>query len=148
MENLTEEERERLQRLLAQLSDSEAAADVLRQHLSVLVNSLTELSMTIGTVKALKEVKPGTEILVPIGSDSFISAQITRSDRVTTGLGADVVAERTSDDAVALLEARAAELEQAVEQAREELVRLEERMEGLRPEAERILKKAREEPEG
>jgi prefoldin alpha subunit len=147
MKRLTDEEQERLQSLLAQLSDNEAAMDTLRQHISVLINSLTELSMTIGAVKSIKEIKPDTEILVPIGSDSFISAKITRPDRVTTGLGADVAAERTADDAIALLEARAAELEQAVEQAREELGRLEERIEALRPEAEKILKKAREEPE-
>jgi len=148
MERLTKEEQERLQRLLAQLSDNEAAVEALRRHISALVTSLTEFSMTIGAIKTIKELKPDTEILVPIGSDSFINAKITRSDRVTTGLGADVAAERTADDAITLLEGRAAELEQAMGQAREELGRLEESIEALRPEAEKILKKAREEPEG
>ena len=146
MERLTNEEQERLQRLLAQLSDNEAAVDALRQHISALVASLTELSMTIGAIKNIKGLKPDTEILVPIGSDSFISAKITRSDKVTTGLGADVAAERTADDAITLLEGRAAELEHAVEHAREELGRFEESIEALRPEAEKLLKKAREEP--
>lgn len=148
MEHLTKEEQERLQGVLAQLSDSEAAVEALRRQISALAAAHTELSMTIGTIKSIKELKPDTEILVPIGSDSFINAKITRSDKVITGLGADVAAERTAEDAVALLEARAAELEQAVGQAREELGRLEERMEALRPEAEKLLKKGREEPEG
>jgi len=148
MERLTNEEQERLQRLLAQLSDNEAAVDALRQHISALVASLTELSMTIGAIKKIKELKPDTEILVPIGSDSFISAKITRSDKVTTGLGANVAAERTADDAITLLEGRTAELEQAVGQAREELGRLEEGIEALRPEAEKLLKKGREGSEG
>jgi prefoldin alpha subunit len=148
MERLTNEEQERLQRLLAQLSDNEAAVETLRRHISTLVASLTELSMTVDAIKTIKELKPDTEILVPIGSDSFISAKIARSDKVTTGLGADVAAERTADDAITLLEGRVAELEQAVGQAREELERVEESIEALRPEAEKILKKAREEPEG
>jgi prefoldin alpha subunit len=148
MERLTNEEQERLQRLLAQLSDNEAAVEALRRHISTLVASFTELSMTVDAIKTIKELKPDTEILVPIGSDSFISAKIARSDKVTTGLGADVAAERTADDAITLLEGRAAEIDQAVGQAREELVRLEESIEALRPEAEKILKKAREEPEG
>jgi prefoldin alpha subunit len=148
MARLTDEEQERLQGILAQLSESEAAVETLRSHISELAASLTELSMTIGTIKTLKEHKPDTEILVPIGSDSFINAKITRSDKVMTGLGADVAAEYNADDAIKLLEARAAELEQAVGQAREELGRLEGRMEALRPEAEKLLKKTREEPEG
>lgn len=147
MERLTKEEQERLQRIMAQLNDHQATVEALRQHISMLATSLTELSMTIGATKALKELKPDTEILVPIGSDSFINAKIARSDKVITGLGADVAAERTAEDAVKVLEARAAELEQTVGQAREELGRLEERIEALRPEAEKILKKAREEPE-
>jgi prefoldin alpha subunit len=148
MERLTNEEQERLQRILAQLSDSEAAVEAIRRQISALAASLTELSMTIGAIKTIKELKPDTEILVPIGSDSFINAKITRSDKVMTGLGADVAAERTAEDAIALLEARAAEFEQAVGQTHEELGQLEERMEALRPEAEKLLKKGREEPEG
>ncbi len=148
MERLAKEKQERLQSILAQLNDHQATVEALRQHISVLATSLTELSMTVGATKTLKELKPDTEILVPIGSDSFINAKIARPDKVITGLGADVAAERTADDAVKVLEARSAELERAVEQAREELGRLEERIEALRPEAEKILKNAKEEPEG
>ena len=146
MERLTKEEQERLQLILSQLSDHQAAVEVLRQQISMLAASLTELSMTIGAVKIAKGLKPDTEILVPIGSDSFITAKVAASDKVITGLGADVAAERTADDAIKALEARGAELERAVGRARDELERLGERIEALRPEAERILEKTREEP--
>lgn len=145
MEKLADEERKKLERILSELSDHQATAEALRQHLSLLAASLSELSMTLETIKTVKVLKPGTDILVPMGSDSFITAKLATTEKVITGLGADVAAERSSEDALKVLEARRTELEQALGQAREELGKLEERMEALRPEAERILEKAKKE---
>jgi len=145
MEKLADEERKKLERILSELSDHQATAEALRQHLSLLAASLSELSMTLETIKTVKELKQGTDILVPMGSDSFITAKLATTEKVMTGLGADVAAERSSEDALKVLEARRMELEQALDRAREELGRLEEHIEAMRPEAERILEKAKKE---
>ena len=145
MEKLTDEERKKQQRILSELSAHQATAEALSQHLSLLTASLSELSMTLEAIKTVKGLKPGTDILVPMGSDSFITAKLATTEKVITGLGADVVAERSSEDALKVLEARRTEFEQALNRAREELGKLGERMEALRPEAERILEKARKE---
>lgn len=145
MEKITDEERKRLQRILSELSDHQATAEALRQHLSALAASLSELSMTLEAIKTVKGLKPGTDILVPMGSDSFITAKLGKTEKVITGLGADVAAERSATDAIVVLQDRRAELERALGQAREELGKLGERMEALRPEAERILEKVKEE---
>ncbi len=142
MEKLTDEERKKQQRILSELNAHQATAEALRRHISLLTSSLSELSMTIEAIKAVKGLKPGTDILVPMGSDSFITAKLTTAEKVIIGLGADISAERSSEDALKVLEARRTELEQALGQAREELGKLGERMEALRPEAERILEKA------
>ncbi len=138
--------REKLQKVLAEINECQTAVDVLRQQISAMASSLTELSMTVGAIKVIKDLKPDTEILVPIGSDSFITAKLSLVGKILTGLGAEVVAERSSDDAVRDLEARAAEVENAIGLTRDELNKLEERIEALRPEAESILEKAREAP--
>ena len=145
MEKLTDDEQKKLQRILGELSNHQATAEALHQHLSLLAASLSELSMTLETIKTVKGLKPGTDILVPMGSDSFVTAKLAMTEKVITGLGADVAAERSSEDALTVLEARRTELEQALNRAREELGKLEERMEALRPEAERILEKAKKE---
>ena len=144
MEKLTSEDRQKLQRILTELGNYQTTADLLRQQLSILASSISELSVTIETVKTIKGLKPDTEVLVPIGSDSFATAKIAQTDKVITGLGADVAAERRVEDTVKMLEARMAELGQAMEQARQELEKLGERIETLRPEAERIMAKAKE----
>lgn len=148
MERLTNEERERLEHVVSLLNSYQAVVESLRNHISLLTSSLTEVSMTIDAIKTVKDLKPGTDILVPLGSDSFISAKISDSDKVLTGLGADVVAERSASDALKFLESRTSELEEAARQAREELRRIEERIESLRPEAEKILNKVRESSRG
>ncbi len=145
MEKPTDEEREKLQRILGELSDHQAKAEALRQHLSLLAASLSELSMTLEAIKTVKGLKPGTDILVPMGSDSFITAKLGTTEKMITGLGADVAAERSSTDAIVVLQDRRAELEQALGKAREELGKLGERIEALRPEAERILEKVKKE---
>jgi len=145
MEKLTPEDRQRLQRILAELGDYQTTADLLRQQLSILASSISELSMTVETVKTIKGLKPDTEVLVPIGSDSYATAKIALTDRVITDLGANIAAERSVEDAVGMLEARMTELGQTMGQFRQELEKLGERIEALRPEAELILKKTKEE---
>lgn len=143
MEGLTPEERQRLQRLLEEISNYQAAAEILRQQITLSAASLSEISAEIETLRALKELKLETEVLVAIGPDSFIPAKLPPLDKVVVGLGAGVAAERGVDEAIEMLNARSAEVEQAMEQARQELDKLGERIEALRPEVERILEKAR-----
>ena len=145
MEKLNDDEQKKLQRILGELSSHQSTAEALHQHLSLLAASLSELSMTLEVIKTVKGLKPGTDILVPMGSDSFVTAKLATTEKVITGLGADVAAERSSEDALTVLGVRRTELEQALNRAREELGKLEERMEALRPEAERILEKAKKE---
>jgi len=143
MEKITEEEQKKLQRTLSELRNHQATAEALRQNLSLLTASLSELSMTVEAIKTIKRLKPGTDILVPIGSDSFIAAKLGTTEKVITGLGADVAAERSITDAIVTLQDRMSELEQALSKTREELEKLSTRIEVLTPEAERLLEKAR-----
>ncbi len=143
VEGLTPEERQRLQRLLEEIGNYQAAADILRQQITLSAASLSEISAEIETLRALKELKLETEVLVAIGPDSFIPAKLPPLDKVVVGLGAGVAAERGVDEAIEMLNARSVEVEQAMEQARQELDKLGERIEALRPEVERILEKAR-----
>jgi len=144
MEKLSKEEQQRLQQIFNELQNCEAMAELLKQQMNIMANSLTELSTTVETIKTIKGLKPNTEILVPIGSDSFVTAKLAVTDKVITGLGADVSAEQNVDGAKQMLETRIAELERVLEQARQELEKIGKQMEELRPEADRILTKTKE----
>jgi len=144
MEKLSKEEQQKLQQIFNELQNYEALADLLRQQINMIANSLTELSMTVETIKTIKGLKSNTEILVPIGSDSFVTAKLAATDKVITGLGADVSAEQNIDGAKQMLETRIAELGRVLEQARQELEKIGKQIEELRPEADRILTKTKE----
>jgi prefoldin alpha subunit len=144
MEKLSKEEQQKLQQIFNELQNYEAMADLLRQQINMIANSLTELSMTVETIKTIRELELGTEILVPIGSDSFVTTKLAATDKVITGLGADVSAEQSVDGAKQMLEVRIAELGRVLEQARQELEKIGKQIEELRPEADRILTKTKE----
>lgn len=144
MEKLSNEEQQKLQQIFNELQNYEAMADLLRQQINMIANSLTELSMTVETIKTIKGLGLGTEILVPIGSDSFVTTKLAATDKVITGLGADVSAEQSVDGATQMLEARITELGRVLEQARQELEKIGKQIEELRPEADRILTKTKE----
>ena len=144
MEKLSNEEQQKLQQIFNELQNYEAMADLLRQQINMIANSLTELSMTVETIKTIRELELGTEILVPIGSDSFVTTKLAATDKVVTGLGADVSAEQSVDGAKLMLEARITELGRILEQARQELEKIGKQIEELRPEADRILTKTKE----
>jgi prefoldin alpha subunit len=135
------DERARLQQIIAEMGGCRELMGVIREQIMAMSSAITEFTATISSIKALKGVKAGTEILVPIGSDSFVPAKLTFAGKVEMGVGAEVFAERTSDDAVVALEARVAELGKAIDQARAELEKLDERVGALRPEAEELVQK-------
>ncbi|MCS7132021.1 MAG: prefoldin subunit alpha [Hadesarchaea archaeon] len=143
VEELTPADRQRLQRLLEEIGNYQAAAEIIRQQITLSAASLSEILAEIETLRALKELKLETEVLVAIGPDSFVPARLAPLDKVIVGLGAGVAAERGVDEAINMLNARSAEVEQAMEQARQELEKLGERIESLKPEVERILEKAK-----
>ena len=144
VDKLTPEEREKLQRTLAELEQSKGAIDAMRGQLNALGNTINELMLTTETVKKVKDLKPDTEILVPVGSDSFIKAKVAETDRVISGIGSDVAAERSAEDAAIALEEQRKALEEALERARAEMERITNRIENLRPEAQQLFAKSRD----
>lgn len=143
MEKLAQEEQKRLQQIFAELDSCQATADLLQRQMNMIAASINELSMTVETIKTVKKLKPETEILVPIGSDSFVTAKLATTDKVITGLGADVSAEQSVDNAKQMLEARITELGQVLERAQQDLEKIGARVDALRPEADQILAKAK-----
>ncbi len=135
------DEQEKLQTMLAQISGYREMIEVFRQQLVALSNALVEVSATADSIETLKKQAAPTEILVPIGSDSFILAKLGPVDKVVVGLGAEVAADMTPEKAIEKLKSRAGEIERSIAQIREEMVRTDEKLNTLMPEAERLLQK-------
>ncbi len=143
MPKLTEEEKRRLESALAEFEQSQALLEVLKGQIALLTNSMSEVSTTAETIKNLRKLESGAEILVPIGSDSFVRAKLPSLDKIMTGVGAGVVVERDPEETIKFLETRTAEISKTIQELRARLESLGERIESLRPEIERLLAKSR-----
>jgi prefoldin alpha subunit len=138
------DEREKAQKLLTQIGGYREMREMLRRQMVALSNAMSEISVTMESLKNLKVMK-NAEVLVPIGCDSFVPAKITSVDKIVVGLGAEVAADRTPEEAENMLKARVEEIEKAMEQTRKDLESLEEKLQALEPEAERLIEKLNEE---
>ncbi|MEW6221884.1 MAG: prefoldin subunit alpha [Candidatus Hadarchaeota archaeon] len=136
-----ENERQRLQQVLAQLDSYRGLTGILREQISGMSAAMNEIVMTISTIEAMKDMKKDVDIMVPLGSDSFVQAKLAPSAKLVTGIGAEVVVERTAEEAIVALKAKAADLEKALKETVAEIEQLEKKAEALRPEAEELLEK-------
>lgn len=148
MEELTDEERQELQRVLINLEQMKQAAEELGSQIEVLSSRLSDFEVTINTIEGIKNIDEGTEILVPIGSDSYLRSKLVEPRKVLSGLGADLVAERESEKGIEALNRQKKEVEKAIEKLREEIGRINNRIEELSPKAEQLLAKAKKSGKG
>jgi prefoldin alpha subunit len=138
---MMENEKQRLQQILAQLDSYRGMTGIFRDQISGMSAAMNEITMTIATIDTLKDMKKEAEIMVPIGSDSFVQAKLVPSAKLVSGIGAEVVVERTAEEAIAALKAKAVDLEKALKETVAEIEKLEKKAEALRPEAEQLLEK-------
>ena len=70
------------------------------------------------TIENIRKGEGKEEILVPVGSRTFIKAKLVDPNKVIIHLGADVAAEKTLDDAQKLLEERLGEVQEVLNERR------------------------------
>lgn len=78
-------------------------AKVLASNIDMLTMYLQELVTAKATLEGVHVLKKGDEILVPIGGAAFIRARIDDTEAVIAGIGANVSADKSMDQAVAHL---------------------------------------------
>jgi prefoldin alpha subunit len=144
MNGLREDEEKKLEEISARIEERRALVEFLRRQISALGEAVGEIGATVEALRKLKEVEPNTQLMVPIGPDTFIPARSERIDRVLVDVGAGVTVEKPVDEAIKFLEERSNELQQAMTSIGAESIRAEEELEKLIPERDALLKKAME----
>lgn len=141
MENEIDDGSQELQKILTDLRQSQQRAQNLQNQMNYLSNSVEELKVTIETIQGMKKLDSQTDILVPIGSNSFLRAKLVEADKVLSGFGAELVAERDPDQAIKFLDDQKKEFNESIEQIEEEMENIQEHIEELRPKAEELMSK-------
>ncbi len=116
----------------------EGSVNTLQQRLQMVVSSVSELRVAKQSLEDLKGIKPGSNLLVPVGGAAFINASLGDFDKVVVGIGADVSIEMAYDDAVKDVNERLEEMEKAQGSIEQQLGQIMAQLEAHQNMAERL----------
>ncbi|MCK4434171.1 prefoldin subunit alpha [Candidatus Bathyarchaeota archaeon] len=90
---------EEFRRLSIEIRFFEETAQALQSRMNMVNAVITDLTYANTTLEGVEKNKVGSELLVPVGGNSYIKANIYDPDKVIVGIGAGVSVEKTSKDA-------------------------------------------------
>ena len=122
---------EEVRRLLAAYEQYQAQADGISHQLGLSQIAAQGLESALAAVDALEEAEVGQEILVPIGSGSFIHGKLASKENVILNVGAGVSIEKRSEEAKEILKARKNEVLEGSKKLTEVLAKIDQEMQKI-----------------
>ncbi|MCK4442926.1 MAG: prefoldin subunit alpha [Thermoplasmata archaeon] len=113
---------EELQSAVAEYEALRAQLEALAQQNELLRMSLEEHMRAKETMSRFQVGGEGAEILVPVGANSFVFAQISDPDKAIVGIGSDLTVEEDMEDAIKGLDVKIEEIETALKGLTERVV--------------------------
>ncbi len=117
--------------LSMQHSELQKRAESVQQQMGMIQTSTQECAKALATIEELNDIEDGTEMMVPIGSGSFVSANVSRINNIVVDIGAGFSIERPLKDAKEILENRKAKLEKAFENMSNALEQIGQQMQSI-----------------
>ncbi len=99
-----------LQTLQVYLNEYGQQMELMGHQLEAIEQRRIESAAAVEALKSLKEQEGGI-VLLPLGGGATLRVRVEHPDKVLVNIGADVVVERTNEDAQSFLQDRATELE-------------------------------------
>ncbi|AAC06929.1 prefoldin subunit alpha [Aquifex aeolicus] len=112
---------QKMDELNRQLRGYMANIEALRAEISVINQSITDLRTAEATLRSLKELGKGKEVLIPVGATAQIKAKSEGVDEVIMSIGTGISAVMSYDEAVDRIRKEIAALE-ALRRALEEAI--------------------------
>lgn len=99
-----------LRQAMATLDLFRAQLESIAENMQLIQVSLEELARARETLAQYKGAGEDSEILVPIGGNSFVFAKVASNSKAIVGIGTGVSVEKSMDEAIQTMESRADEL--------------------------------------
>ena len=142
MENKREEE---LRRLSVELRFYEQTAEAIQSRINMVNAVITDLTYAGIALEGLEKEKENSELLVPIGSNSYIKAKLENPDKVIVGMGAGVSVEKTLQEAKEIVKSRQENLEKTRGSLQQQLAQVAEKINEDRDKFDSLMAELREE---
>jgi len=142
LERKSEEE---LRRLSVELRFLEQTAEAIQSRINMVNAVITDLTYASIALEGLEKEKENSELLVPIGSNSYIKAKLENPDKIIVGMGAGVSVEKTLQEAKEIVKNRQENLEKTRVSLQQQLAQVAERISEGREKFESFVAEMREE---
>lgn len=119
---------EEIRGLIGAYQQYQAQAEAIAQQVTLTQLTLQGLDRAIIAIDALSSTSDGQEMMVPIGSGSFIFARLASKDKIVLNVGAGVSIEKPSEEAKEALKARRSEVAEGAKKLGEIMSKLEQEM--------------------
>ena len=141
--NMSNEEEE-LNRLSVEMRFLEQTAETLQQRIGMINAAITDLTYANMTLEGIEKEKDDAELLVPIGSSSYIKVKLANADKVVVGMGAGVSVEKTLPEAKEIVKERLDELEKTMTSAQQQFAQVAQRINSGRSQLQNLLARVRQ----
>jgi prefoldin alpha subunit len=140
---LASKDEEELRKLTVELRFYEQTADALQSRLNMISAVITDLTVAGVTLNTLETEKEGSELLVPVGGNSYVKARLDNPNSLIVGMGAGVSVEKTFAESKEILKKRQEELEKTRTSMQQQFVQVVDKTKELRDSIESLVEKMR-----
>jgi prefoldin alpha subunit len=138
-------DKEETQRMLLEYESYKNQIAMLQENIALLENSIIQITAAISALETASSMDEGNEILLPVGSESFLQAKITDKKNAIVGIGAGVVVKRSVSDAIKELDERKKDLEKVREERDKALEKAVQAAQAIAPKLQDIIEKTQKE---
>ncbi|WP_407356199.1 prefoldin subunit alpha [Methanolobus sp. WCC5] len=117
--------------LVNQHREFQKRAEMVQQQMSMVQISMEDCNRALNTIEELGNVSEGAEMMFPIGSGSFVYANVSHIDKVVVDVGAGISVERPIAAAKEILQRRRERLTTAFENMNNNLLQLTQQMQAI-----------------
>ncbi|OYT54942.1 MAG: prefoldin subunit alpha [Candidatus Altiarchaeales archaeon ex4484_2] len=91
--------REELQRVMVEAESYKRQLETIASQRTILEEARLEMGQTIEAIEQVSKAEVGDELLVPLGSGSYVRAELKENKKLVLGIGANVSMEESFDEA-------------------------------------------------
>jgi len=121
---MLEEKEKKIQKLYFQFQILDQNIKQIQQQTVTLNSQIVELVSAVQSLDDLKNVKPGTEIFVPISSGVYAKAELKDNENLIVNVGAQITVKKDIIDTKKIIEKQIEEMKKLQKQTVEELQHL------------------------
>ena len=135
---------EALRKLSVEMRFLEQTAEAIQSRINMINAVITDLTYANMTLEGLEKEKENSELMVPIGGNSYIKARLANPNQVIVGMGAGISVEKTLQEAKDIIKNRLENLEKSKANLQQQLAQVAEKMNEDKEKFDRLMAELRE----